>query len=265
MIDVLTTVRNGLPFVREAVASVQSQRGAVFRHFIVDDGSTDGTTTFLAGAGKDTVHVMSIPPVGRGRALNIGWRACNAPYIAILDADDVAAPYWLANMTAILRAQPQIDVLCCRGVLDFAGLDDSSNTTQQPLRLDAASFLDRNPVHHSGTLIRRNALEAVGGYDERRTSLFDYTLWIDLLAADRQIWYVDRGYVYKRIHAGQHFEARRRFHYLRGCFDLRRRVSRELLGGRGASIPYLAFAYGLLPQSFRHWFRYRRSAVVAAR
>lgn len=258
MIDVVTTVRNGMPFLSEAIDSVRGQLRDGHHHSIVDDGSTDGTAAFLEHQENADMDVITTPPVGRGRALNLGWRSGAADLVAILDADDVASPCWLAEMGAVMAAHPEIAVLSCRGVLNRDELETSPCMGAPLYRLAPDAFLDRNPVHHSGALIRRSALIAAGGYDESRRSLFDYALWVHMLQLGQEIWLLDRGYVFKRIHARQHFEAQHRLEYMRGCLELRRQVSRDLLGGRRSLIPYLSYVYGLLPQGLRHWLRYRR-------
>lgn len=258
MIAVLTTVRDGMPFLHESIAAVQGQHFRDFVHVVVDDGSTDGTAEFLALAENRGLHVIASPPVGRGRALNLGWRAIGADIVAILDADDTASPAWLAEMGRVMAEHPHIAVLTCRGMLAPDHVEATPASPEALCRLSPERFLKMNPVHHSGTLIRRSALERVGGYDETRRSLFDYALWVALLEQGEQIWQLDRGYIFRRIHARQHFETRNRLNYLAGCFRLRSRVCSGLLGGRGALLPYLAFAYGLLPQRMRHWLRYWR-------
>lgn len=264
MIDVLTTVRNGMPFLEESVVCVKDQQSPHFRHIVVDDGSNDGSVPFLRKPENAHVELILSPPIGRGRALNLAWQRGTGGLVAILDADDVASPCWLSEMAEMMMANPNIAVLSCRGVLDFNDLEVHPGSRDSLQRLEPASFLDRNPVHHSGTLIRRSALVAAEGYDESRQSLFDYALWIRLLQLGLQIWHVDRGYIFKRIHDRQHFEARRRIQYLCGCFHLRREVSGGLLKGKGALVPYLTFVYGLLPQELRHWLRYRRYRARAS-
>lgn len=258
MITVLTTVRNGMPFIAEAIASVRAQEYKNYRHCIVDDGSSDGTTEFLRSEENRDLDVIVSPPVGRGVALNLGSNSCKSDFLAILDADDVASPCWLAAMVKIMEQNRDIAVLSCRGTLAIADMELQMCSQDEAYRLTPEMFLSRNPVHHSGTLIRRQSLLKAGGYDESRSSLFDYELWVRLLQRGEQIWRIDRGYIYKRIHTRQHFEGRKRINYLLGCYQIRRRVSSELLGGRGAMIPPLALVYGLLPRIFRHW-RYRRN------
>lgn len=253
MIAVLTTVRNGMPFIKEAVASVRAQQYREFRHCVVDDGSSDGTLNFLKLDENADLIVVSSEPIGRGRALNLGEASYQAELLAILDADDVASPSWLATMVEIMESNHDIAVLSCSGMLDRNELDARIDHDVRAYRLTPEMFLYRNPVHHSGTLIRVRVLREVGGYDESRDCLFDYELWVRLQKQGKQIWRIDNGLIFKRIHPGQYFERRHRMHYLHATYRIRQSVSRGLLGGHHAVIPVLLFIYGLLPRYFRHW------------
>lgn len=262
MITVLTTVRNGMPFIGEAIASVRAQEYKEFQHCIVDDGSTDGTSDFLLQKENQDILAVTSLPIDRGRALNLGAMRCQTELLAILDADDVASSRWLAAMAGIMESNPDIAVLSCSGVLSRDEMDVKKNRDISAYQLSPEMFLYRNPVHHSGTLIRMQILRETGGYDESRESLFDYELWVRLLMQGKQIWRVDNGFIFKRIHAGQHFERKKRLHYLLGTYKIRRSVSKNLLHGRAAMIPALLFLYGLLPRTLRHWVYSRRNMGV---
>lgn len=253
-----------MPFLEENLVSMDAQGATDHIHVVVDDGSTDGTAAWLSANWQTRVQLFLSAPVGRGRALNIGWRSVEAEFVAILDADDTASPVWLQEMFKVMRAYPQIDVLGCRGVMTKELVEDTPSDEVVPEILHADHFLMMNPVHHSGVLIRRQALIKVNGYDESRKSLFDYAMWVSLMELGACIANINRGYIFRRIHDRQHFESRKRIAYLKGCFGLRRRVSASLLGGRGCLIPYLMFVYGLLPQNLRHWIRNYQSYGISA-
>lgn len=258
MITVLTTVRDGMPFIAEAISSVRAQEFKNFQHCVVDDGSSDGTSEFLRREENHDLVAIYSEPIGRGRALNLGTASCQADLLAILDADDVASPCWLTAMVEIMESNPDITVLSCSGMLEKEKMDAHIKGDIRAYQLSPEMFLYRNPVHHSGTLIRMQALREAGGYDESRDCLFDYELWVRLVKQGKQIWRVDNGFIFKRIHAGQYFERKNRLHYLLASYRIRRSVSADLLGGRNVIIPALLFLYGLLPRGLRHWI-YRRN------
>ena len=124
MIAVVTTVKNGLPFLEENLVSVAAQVETKCVHVVVDDGSTDGTAAWLEDSWKTRVELILSKPVGRGQALNLGCWAVEAEFVAILDADDVASPVWLKEMLKIMRTNPQIDILGCRDQTNNIGTGD---------------------------------------------------------------------------------------------------------------------------------------------
>src|SRR5512144_1843087 len=69
-VSVTMTVRNGLPHVTEAVASVLGQDFADLELVVVDDGSADGTLEALRRVDDPRLRVLARPPNGRVAALN---------------------------------------------------------------------------------------------------------------------------------------------------------------------------------------------------
>ena len=254
MIAVITTVRNGLLLEENLVSVAARSLLSQLRWLLMTDQQMALPTGY-----RPTGKRSKIDRFGTSwarRALNIGLQAAQSEFVAILDADDFASSVWLQEMLKFMQLYPQIDVLGCRGVMLKNQVENTPSDRAVPKFLEAGAFLTMNPVHHSGTLIRRQVLAKVGGYDEERKILLDYALWVTLLEAGACIANLDQGYIFRRVHKQQHFESRNRLEYLRGCFSLRRRVSKRLLNGRGWAVPYLAFVYGLLPQKFRHAVRH---------
>ena len=91
-VSVVMPVRDGERFLVEAVESVLEQTLADLELVVVDDGSTDRTSELLRElAARDArVHVHTQSARGLTPALNAGCEAAAAPYLARMDADDVA-------------------------------------------------------------------------------------------------------------------------------------------------------------------------------
>ena len=78
---------------------------------VVDDGSTDGTATLVAGrpeaapgrpGASPTLHVMSVPHGGKGAAVRAGMLAADADLIVFADADMATPPDQLPILLAAL-------------------------------------------------------------------------------------------------------------------------------------------------------------------
>lgn len=117
------------------------------------------------------VDSSAIP--GPSHARNAGWRSAAGSRLLFCDADDIVADGWIDGMSAALD---EYDVV--RGTIDYdllnppgAALGRSSEIGPHP------RYLNHLPFAPSCALaVRREALEAVGGFDESLRSGEDIDL-----------------------------------------------------------------------------------------
>lgn len=185
-VSVLMSVRDGMPWLESAVASILGQTLADLELIVLDDGSRDGTGRFLASLHDVRLRVVHQSPVGLTASLNRALGLARAPLIARLDADDYAVPERLARQVAFLDAHPDV------GVLGSAAREvDREGREVEVVRppLDDVTIrrtlIRRNPFVHSTVVVRRAVLDRAGAYDERLTVAQDYDLWMRLAAVTR--------------------------------------------------------------------------------
>lgn len=251
-VSILTTVYNGEAHLLETLESVLCQRLVEFEYVIVDDGSSDGTQSLLGKLDDERIRVVTLPRSGRGVALNRGLAECRASFVAILDADDVAYPWGLAVMHAVMEQHPEIAVLGGACHMRGSAPPAEAGLSPRPRIVSPRELIRRTPVAHSAVMMRTESIKAVGGYAAGRKSLFDYDLWLRLIERGLTIGRIDVPVAYHRIHARQSFERRKRLEYLKGVFQLRRRAAR-LYGERwfDSLLPFATVAFGLIPMRVR--------------
>lgn len=185
--SVVMPVRNGLPDVLDAVDSALSQTLAPAEVIVVDDGSDDGSGDAVERRFGDRVRVLRGRHGSAAAARNAGWRAAGSEWIAFLDADDLWLEDKLRVAAASLTAAPAADWFFSDGA--FRTVDGHLHSSWFALYADltepyvgspVAPLFEVNFVLTSSSVVRRAALEALGGFDPRLSHAEDRDLWIRL-------------------------------------------------------------------------------------
>jgi glycosyltransferase involved in cell wall biosynthesis len=227
LISVITPCFNAEKYLHEAIESVMGQTYTNIELIVVDDGSTDNSIDIAKSFG-DSVILLKQDNKGPYPARNRGLRASNGKFIAFLDADD----YWRADCLEKLHA-----ALCnSDAVLAYCGWQnigieggggkpyippdyESGNKVELFLQHAApwpihAALIRRSALEEVGgfserlfscwpihaALIRRSALEEVGGFSERLFSCMDYDLWLRI-ASSQNIKRVNEALAFYRHHS----------------------------------------------------------------
>lgn len=126
--------------------------------------------------------------VGLGEALKVGTEHCQYEIIARMDADDICCPDRFEKQLAFLSENPDVDVVGS-WVGEFSGDPETiisvraTPTTPESVRRYARS---RNPVNHPSVMLRKQALQEVGGYMPF-PGFEDYYLWARMIRQERTI------------------------------------------------------------------------------
>jgi glycosyltransferase involved in cell wall biosynthesis len=179
---------NRADYVLDAVASAIGQTYRAWEMVIVDDGSTDNTREVLASLSDPRIRVIHLKQnAGVSAARNAGIKATTAPIIATLDSDDFWFPNHLQECVDFLDENPDIDLVGTHALITD---DDGCSTRNCPLPTNAGDVYSYSLLRcahlHCTVVMRRAAIEAVGGYNERLRKYDDLDLWLRLRAANKR-------------------------------------------------------------------------------
>ena len=176
-VSVIVTCYNLGEYLDEAVDSVLAQTFQDFEILVVDDGSTEPETCrLLDDYRKPRTRVIRSENRGLPAAKNLAVAQTTGRYLCALDADDRLDPAMLEKSVAALDADASI-AFVSHWIRHFG----DEHGEWKPTDCGFPALLDVNTVN-GAALVRRSALEEVGGFDEAfRDGCEDWDLWITLV------------------------------------------------------------------------------------
>lgn len=203
LVSVVIATYNAARFVSEAVASVLGQTFQDLELHVIDDGSTDNTSSALRQFEADRrFHYHYQDNQGQARAKNAGIRLSKGRFVAFLDADDLWKPSKLEQQ---LPAFQDSDV----GVVysDVIYIDECGRELQRPKRRYYEGWVTEhlfveNFVNFNSAVVRRECFDRVGLFDESLTMAIDWDLWLRISLIYR-FAFLDETTFYYRIWPGQ--------------------------------------------------------------
>jgi GT2 family glycosyltransferase len=199
-VTVLIATRNRARFLPDALATALAQQDVELELIVVDDASGDETPQLLAGAADSRLRVIRLDEqAGMGEARNVGIDAARGTWIALLDDDDLWAPWKLRKQLDAARKTGATWVYC--GVLLVSSEGDVVRMWGPPEPATVLQqLLGRNVVQAAAStlLIDAERLRAVGGIEEGLATPWDLLI---RLAADGPAAAVEEPLVAYRRHA----------------------------------------------------------------
>jgi glycosyltransferase involved in cell wall biosynthesis len=181
-VSVIMPAYNAARFIKEALDALSHQTFRDFEVLVIDDGSQDQTAALVRSYGPPVSYIHQ-PHGGVSSARNTGLTRATGQYIAFHDADDLWEPRKLEQQVAVLDRRPGIG-LCFTGALVV-------DSDLRPLRVirarpyaDFCEALLLYPSVVSGScssaMVRRECVEAVGGFDPELSIAADWDYWLRL-------------------------------------------------------------------------------------
>jgi glycosyltransferase involved in cell wall biosynthesis len=198
-------VRNGMPFLSETLASIESQNEASSEILVWDNGSTDGTVDELQKwipARIPGKVVSDRPQPNLAKSLALLVKESRTTYCARIDADDICLPGRLAAQLEYMENHPEITLLGTQVV--YIGPDGKDWVHQQTLPRTFSDIihglLHGCPVCHPTWMFRRDDILAVGNYDDGEPAREDVDLLMRLITSGRRVECLNQKLLRYRIH-----------------------------------------------------------------
>lgn len=201
-ITVLMSVYNGMPYIEESIESILQQTFTNFKFLIFDDASTDETPQILAKYALKDQRIEIVTNdrnYGLGANLARGVEMTQTPWIARMDADDVAIPNRLEMQLRYIKDNPEIDIL--GGYV--TDIDENGRVVGErrfpKSNEEIQKLVWTCPVFHPTVMLRRQMILKVGSYSPKLRKRQDYELWFRCVAANLKFANLTTPLIYYRF------------------------------------------------------------------
>lgn len=182
---------------------------------LVDNGSTDGSQDRLAAAFPEVRVIRLGANLGYAAGYNRAFEMLDHEYVVLLNNDTRVRPGWLQALVAAADADPDVAAVTAKlvfadrpNIIQSTGtllLSDGGGGDRGFGEEDRGQYRDREEVfgfNGGSALLRRSALDDVGGFDQRFFSYYEDTdlSWRMRLRGWRIIY--EPQAVVEHVHAG---------------------------------------------------------------
>jgi len=184
LVSIIMNIRNGAAFLREALDSVMAQSFADWELIAWDDRSTDASAQIIGEYHDLRIRYFLAPqetPLGKAR--ECAMRLATGEWLAFLDQDDIWLPRKLEQQMALAAAG--VGIIYGRAVLFDSrrgNLRDYDYAHEfEPLPegdIFAQLFRDGCFIAMSSAVLRRSAVEEIGGIPDHIQTVPDYYLYV---------------------------------------------------------------------------------------
>lgn len=183
-VSVIIPTYNRAGLIGRTIENIFEQTYKNIELIIVDDGSTDDTPSVLKRY-SDRIRIVSQRNAGPAVARNRGAQMARGELIAFQDSDDLWKPEKLARQVQMLQAEPSVPCCLCNVLIrvsdgkPLTAFDYSWIHPDRPegIWLNVFEVLStRFVLFNQAAMIRRDAFERLGGFNQDLRYLEDYDL-----------------------------------------------------------------------------------------
>jgi GT2 family glycosyltransferase len=176
---------NGLAYLPRCLGSLRRQTYRRFETILVDNGSTDGSASYVRTHFPEVRLIETGRNLGFAEGNNVGIRQARGELIGLLNNDTEAAPTWLEELVRALQRAPERVAGVCGTV---CALEDPGRVTFTLPKIDprsAAAYCIRQEspprlidyLAGNSMLVRRSVIAEVGLLDPAYFAYYEDTDW----------------------------------------------------------------------------------------
>lgn len=181
-ISVIMPVYNAESYLSETIESILNQTYTDFELLVLNDKSTDGSKEIIEKYKAKDSRIVLIDKeinVGPANLRNEGFELAKAPFVALMDADDIALPTRFEKQVTYLKNHPDVGV-CGTWMTYFGGKKNKAIRHAETHDAIKVSFLYSCAIGNPTVMLRKESLNGLR-FENEFVPVEDYDLWSRLL------------------------------------------------------------------------------------
>lgn len=182
--SVVIAVYNKEAYILKTLESVLTQSFSDFEIIVLNDGSTDSSEEIIKKVKNARLKYFSQQNMGVSAARNAAIKMAAAPFIALLDADDIWYPGHLSEINRLVEKYPAESVFAANSEIVKKGnvfkreysIDVSGKKDLVTDYFEASQF--DSILHSSSTVLKKDVFDVVGYYDPAFKSVEDIDFYV---------------------------------------------------------------------------------------
>lgn len=181
LVSVVITTYNEEKFISDAVMSAVKQNFEPrdYEIIVVDDGGTDNTDQILKTLEYRNdldFKYMKKKNGGTASARNFGVKQSKGKFITFLDGDDSYLPNKISSSLDVIEKGENV------GIVYSDYIEKTPEKTQARFKQNfSRDLLFHTCIISTNSMVRKTAIERVGGFDETFKYVEDYDLWCRII------------------------------------------------------------------------------------
>lgn len=173
-VSIVMPTYNGERYIKEAISSCLEQTYKNTELIIVDDGSTDNTSSIVSEVNDSKIRYVKLDKnMGQANALNVGFKITEGEYLTWMGDDDLYKPKAIKKMSQILEANKDVDFVYA----NYYMIDRNGDIIRMVNVEESINLRERNCIGLC-FLYRRMVYERIGDYNPDFWLTEDYEYWV---------------------------------------------------------------------------------------
>lgn len=191
LVSVCIPAYNNAPYIKETIDSILNQTYQNIEVVVVDDNSTDNTVVIVEQMAREDKRIKlykNKKNLGMSGNWNHCLELCEGEYIKLVCADDIIEQDAIEKEARAMQEHPSVNLVeSDTRLIDINGKSNGAfkryykSGLVNGKKLAKTSLMLNNffgaPVNN---LMRKTAVEKVGGFDTAFTYILDFDMWVSL-------------------------------------------------------------------------------------